>query len=367
MVDTAQPASADAGTPAVAPPPEQETQNASPPTQDDLVSQLNAIEAESEQAADKPDQAPSRKAEASPDDAAPETEPKEPDEDATEADASAEESEGDEDHAEAGDDDGQEDGDAFVHGNAKTRLRDGTVVTLGELKKSFEKAQQFDALTPQIERAANALREKEQTLAQREQQVEYILWEAQQNLPQPPSFDLLNKQSEKYNPIEYTEQKALYDAQMAFLQQRQMQYQQLQQQSQAEQRAKYQEDIKANRDKLLEWKPELKDRAKAEAFVKSFEDAVTSYGFSREEAAQVTDYRIMQVMDDAMKWRSFEATKKETLARSEVVAKPKPAAAGKPTPRVSPVERDAQKLNAMLKNITTKDDLVAFLNQADQG
>jgi hypothetical protein len=63
----------------------------------------------------------------------------------------------------------EEPDDKFVHGNAKTRRSDGSVVTVGELKKKADLAEEYERVKPQLEQQFRQLQAREAQLAQREQ------------------------------------------------------------------------------------------------------------------------------------------------------------------------------------------------------
>src|SRR4029077_1006459 len=116
----------------------------------------------------------------------------------------------------------------FVHGNAFTRMQDGSVRPVGELKKAFGELQELKKAIPDVEavRDLNAargqLQEQWQALQQRAQHVDRLLPLVQQvlqtRMPQPPEPSLRDT-----DPVEYVIQKDRYDQELG-------QFQYLQQQ-----------------------------------------------------------------------------------------------------------------------------------------
>jgi hypothetical protein len=219
----------------------------------------------------------------------------------------------------------EEPDDKFVHGNAKTRRSDGSVVTVGELKKKADLAEEYERVKPQLEQQFRQLQAREAQLAQREQYAQHVLAVsqrvAQTKLPQPPDPKLATE-----DPIEHYQQMVRYNQEMG-------QFQQLRQAEQArlamaqrEQQTQTQQQLAQERQKLLAARPELED--------------VKHMGFSEEEGANVTDHRLMHgvvsLYEKARKWDEYLA--KQAAQKPAVQAKVAQA-----VPVASPAKREPPK------------------------
>src|ERR1044072_1105475 len=87
--------------------------------------------------------------------------------------AEAAETPGEADKAEAAKADAEPDAtsepDEIIHGNAKTRLRDGTVVAVADLKKAHEKAKEYEAKQQEFDTRKAEVEPKLQAIQQQEQ------------------------------------------------------------------------------------------------------------------------------------------------------------------------------------------------------
>jgi hypothetical protein len=224
--------------------------------------------------------------------------------------------------------------DKFVHGNARTRLSDGTVTTVGELKKKADLAREYETVKPRLEQYARQLQEQAAQLAQKEQYVAHVLPLAQQavqtKLPQPPDPKLATE-----DPIEHYQQMVRYQAEMGQFQQ--LQYAQKAQLAQAEQarQAQQQQHLAEQAVKLRELMPELQKPERQKEFTADYGKYGTEvYGFTPEELKNVTDARIMPIIRDAIAYRKH--LDKQASLKPIVQAKAKAA-----VPVAAPAKRTA--------------------------
>jgi hypothetical protein len=230
-----------------------------------------------------------------------------------------------------------------VPGEAKFRLRDGSVVTAADLKRDYDELRQARQLRETYERN---LSQFEQQRAQAAQQYQQFLPVAQQaiqaiqaSLPQVPNAP--DPRLAQTDPIRYVEERARYDAivndyNAKVGQMRQIQAQAEHQRRQAEVEQKQQLDryIEEQRDSLLKAMPDLRDTAKRQAFYQDFLDTGTNvYGFSAGELNNVYDARLMKMAADAMAYRKLMA--KGAPKPGTQPAKAKPAAPQAPRPAVA--------------------------------
>jgi hypothetical protein len=233
----------------------------------------------------------------------------------------------------------EEPDDKFVHGNAKTRRSDGSVVTVGELKKKADLAEEYERVKPQLEQQFRQLQAREAQLAQREQYAQHVLAVsqrvAQTKLPQPPDPKLATE-----DPIEHYQQMVRYNDEMKVIHELRQAEETHKAIAAREHQVRSQQQLHQERQRLLEVRPELHDPVKREDFGKAYLEVVKAWGYSEEEAANVTDHRIMHnaVADhqDAKKWREYQAK----LAAQKPVVQAKVAQA---VPVASPAKREPPK------------------------
>lgn len=215
-------------------------------------------------------------------------------------------------------------GGKFAADTANVRLKDGTVISVQDLKRGFLSQQSFTRGTQENAKEREALAsqkaEVENYARTVQAQRDFILQVSQQFLPQPPDETLLDQSSANFDPIRYMALKADYEKRVGTLTQ-------LQTAAQAEQARTTQEQqrqMKELRDKeaqrLLEAMPELK---KPEVYNKFWADAVDTmaeYGFSADEMNDSPDHRLYRVYRDLAAYR--RARKNLPTVKQSVQSKP---------------------------------------------
>jgi hypothetical protein len=235
----------------------------------------------------------------------------------------------------------------FIPGNALTRMRDGSVRPVGELKKAFDELQELKKASPEIATARQAIEQERAAIQQRAQQLDQLLPYAQEvlhtRLPKPPEPSL-----RETDPIEWMVQKSRYDDEVAQVNRVAEVARQRQQEQQATQEKAFQEYVRQQQGKLLEAKPELKDPKKAEAFYGQFLGAAEAMGFTRQEADTVYDHRlvngVVSLWEKAKKWDELQASKATAAKKAEGAA---PVQA--PGRRLTPGEHKSSEIAALEK------------------
>lgn len=263
-------------------------------------------------------------------------------------------------------DEGEAEEEVYVHGNARTRLRDGTVTTVGELKKLAEKAREYE----QQGVPGSAELEQARTQIQREAQVlNELLPLAVQvvkgSIPEPPAEELWQD-----DPIAALQQQRAHDAAVAKFQRLQGGQQHLSGQTEAEQEKTKKEFIAEQQKQLLKVKPELKDPKAAEVF---YRDRVlagaTGVGFSEEDVSTVYDHRLILLAEKAALWDQHQVELQK--ARPKVDQKLKGAGPIQaPTRRVAARQEREVAIEAARKRFDKSpsiDDAVALLNLINPG
>ena len=251
-----------------------------------------------------------------------EAEPEAPDEDQTEdetaeADEDTEAPEdADESEDEQDDDEPEDDGEKQLQKHRVKVNGEDVEVTLDDLKRAYagqgyiqQRMQEVAETKKQAEAAFTALSEERAAVAQLFQQLQ------QGGAPQPPKMP--SQELAKSNPQQYQAELGRYLQQRAEYEQFTQQAQAIsQQQSEAQQRA-FQAHLAYQAELLKQAIPEFADPDKGGKLRETLVRAGTEYGFSSEELEAVTDYRTVQVLHDAAKWRELQAGKGKTLQKAE--------------------------------------------------
>lgn len=223
----------------------------------------------------------------------------------------------------------QEDGPGYESGKfaadtANVRLKDGTVISVQDLKRGYLSQSSFTRGTQENAKEREALAsqksEVEQTARSLQAQRDFLLQVSQQVLPAPPDESLLNQNSASYDPIRYMAEKADYDRKVGSLTQLQ-QYSQAEQARIAQEQQRQQKAVHDREAKLLlEAMPELK---KPEAYSKFWAEAVDTmaeYGFTPEEMDATVDHRVYKLYRDLAAYR--RARKNIPTVKQSVQSKP---------------------------------------------
>lgn len=276
--------------------PSQEAGNDGPLSFDDGVNALTDVLKDPETDLTEEDQAQDKATE--------EAEPAEGEE--PEAEEATDEADADETTEE---EDGPEevDGGKFAADAANVRLKDGTVISVQDLKRGYLSQQSFTRGTQENAKERETLAAKQAEVEQHarslQEQRDLILQVAQQFVPQPPDRSLLDRNSPNFDPITYAALKAEYDDRIGVINN-------LHHTSKAEQEkaAKEQERQKetmraAEAERLLKAMPDL---AKPEVQKKFWADSVETmaeYGFTQEEMNETLDHRVYRIFRDLTAYR----------------------------------------------------------------
>jgi hypothetical protein len=252
-----------------------------------------------------------------------ETEEAEAEGEEPEAEEAEETSEEDDQEQEEGGPQGYESG-KFAADTANVRLKDGTVISVQDLKRgylsqaSFTRGSQENAREREV--LASQKAEVEQYARSLQEQRDFILQVSQQFLPQPPDDALLNQNSTSYDPIRYMAEKADYERRIG-------QLQQLHSAAQAEQARATQDQQrlqKEARDRetqlLAKAMPELKKPEVAKKFWAESVETMAEYGFSEEDLNNAIDHRFYRIFRDLAAYR--RARKNLPTVKQSVQSKP---------------------------------------------
>jgi hypothetical protein len=207
------------------------------------------------------------------------------------------------------------------------KLPDGQSISLGELKANGMFQSTFTRKTEELKQHKAQLdQEHEQRVAQATEEIrkqrEYILSIAGKMLPQKPVRPELSASEDPFAWTEYAEQKEIYEARIAELNQLAEQENKEAEKTAEQQREQYQQRLAEEAQKLFEVVPRLKDEKKREAFKADLTSiAGDLYGIPIEEINQIGDHRYMRVLHDAIAYQKL--VQKSKTVPEKVAAKPK--------------------------------------------
>jgi hypothetical protein len=338
MSDTSNPAPAAAGS----------SDTSAPLTPADIFKQLEAYGGTDEdEHPSEPSAVGDDKAEAEPAPIEAEDEPEGP------VDAEAETQDGDEDEGPSDDADepeqketSEEDREAD---DRKFRLRDRTEVTLGDLKKGFDRAREFERALPQIQQTLQSVEQTKQRLAAEQQQFQayasQIAQIAMENLPPEPDPALMDQASGKYDPIQFLEQKHVRDIALARFnerfskaaQDRQAQEERAAQEQQAAMRQSTQNAIQ----QFARMRPELNTPEAAKAFGEGVNRVAQHLRYTPQEMGQIHDprlYEALRLADIGLRAEQGQLQQKAVKTQQQAIAAKKVVAA---PPVTTPAARQA--------------------------
>lgn len=237
-----------------------------------------------------------------------------------------------------------------LDGNTRLRLRDGTEITVGDVKKNWGGLQELEAARQEFEGQRHKFDAERQQFQQWADQRSQEANQFQQVAPQaiaalqnqlrevPPmpdgqlfedDFVEYQRQVNVINIIE-RENNAIFQQQQQIAQQNQ----QITNHQNQEREAQNNQYIQSQRQKLEHIMPGLSDPVKKQEFANDYMNYGQEWGFSPDELSQTHDARMILVIDKAMKWDKLQAnpptpTKKAT----EVATTP-----AKPGKMVTPMD-----------------------------
>jgi hypothetical protein len=228
-----------------------------------------------------------------------------------------------EEEAEGQDGPGYESG-KFAADTANVRLKDGTVISVQDLKRGFLSQQSFTRGTQENakerETLASQKAEIEQNARTLQGQRDFILQVAQQYIPQPPDRSLMDQSSPNFDPLRYMALKEDYEQKVGALTKLEGASKAEQERLTAQQQKQRKDLQDAEAKRLVEIMPELK---KPDVYNKFWSEAVTTmseYGFSAEEMNESLDHRLYPIFRDLAAYR--RARKNLPAVKADVQSKP---------------------------------------------
>jgi hypothetical protein len=194
-----------------------------------------------------------------------------------------------------------------------------------KLSEALERYNKFDELQGELTKAKESQpppTHYEEAIARAaDQAAEYLrgVQQLQQWLqPQMPDTDLVNPNSDKFDPASYHRQLAQAQQVTQLRAQLEQEAQRVEAETTSKQRAVLEARIAREKVEAMKVWPELKDEA---VRTKAVQDFATAYKFTPEEVKAIGDHRIVAVMKDALAYRQGLIAKEAAL--KVVTAKPK--------------------------------------------
>jgi hypothetical protein len=257
---------------------------------------------------------------------------------------------------------GAEEPELYVHGNAKTRLRDGTIVPIAELKKLPDRLKELERELTQAKAPQPEAEGKHAELVKQEQFLSQVLpiaiQAAQQAIPPEPNPSL-----RETDLIEYLSQKALRDEKLGQFQQLQAAQQEQQQKQTKAQQEAFARYVNEQKEAFFEERPELKDPVKLKEAQEWMQKGAKGLAFKDEEVQNIYDRRVITALEESAKWRAHLA--EQAKLKPIVQAKTKDAPpVQKPGPRAAATDSKTQKTNELARQFDQRrdqDSAVAYL------
>jgi hypothetical protein len=222
--------------------------------------------------------------------------------------------------------------ETFVHGNAKTRLRDGTTVAVSDLKKAFDELKDYRARVPDLSAYEQQMRAAAAQIAQQQQHLQQVLpaaIEAQRSrIPPPPDPSLLQTDPIAHYEQEVEHRKALYK-----LQELQAAAAAQHQHAAKRQQEQFNSYVAEQKQKLYEKLPDLSSPQRRDEVYKGFIDTANEFGFSKDEVDAVYDHRLLHMVHTLAAERAELRKIKAERAKQTAIVKAKTPAVPAATPQ----------------------------------
>jgi len=254
----------------------------------------------------------------------------------------------------------------FAADTANVRLKDGTVISVQDLKRGYLSQSSFTRGTQENAKERESLASQKAEFERHARAVQaerdFILQVSQQFLPAPPDDSLLDASSPNYDPLRYMSLKADYDKKVGTLTKLQQAAQADQARGTQEQQARQKELRDREAKRLVETMPELKKPEVYSKFWSEAVDTMSEYGFSAEEMNDSIDHRLYPIFRDLAAYR--RARKNLPAVKKDVQSKPVMTGKKRMDPKVKSA-RESQARNEQLRKTGSFDAGVSALMDLD--
>lgn len=216
-------------------------------------------------------------------------------------------------------------GGKFVSRDAKVRLDDGTVISVGDLARNnlfqrdyTRKTEELKSERQKFESERSQLSEHTQALAA---QREFLYQAYQQIAPSAPNKAWMDPNSAEYDPIKFQHAEYDFNEGQKILGQIYQGIQADHARVQEEADKKAAETKRIAREQMYEANPDLRDRAAYQKFWGEAVDVLADYGYSEKEFAESMDPRIYKIAKELILLK--KARTKAPKVQQETQTKPR--------------------------------------------
>jgi hypothetical protein len=251
-----------------------------------------------------------------------------------------------------------------IHGNTKLRLRDGSFVTVGELKKNFAELREIPKRSEELSAQAKQFEARQAKIAEQERVFNSVLPQAmavlQANIPPLPTPDTW-----EMDPIAAIQQERAHNEAVGRLRMMQSAAVQRQQQIQQETAAEREARLMQAHETLMREMPQLKDEKVRTTFLQDMMSVAKAAGFNEKEVNAIDDPRIFKILEKSIKYDKLMAQKPKPDAPVKQAIPPQA-----PGRRVTTGERKnsdiESRMSALRSNGGSIDDALAILNAMEK-
>jgi hypothetical protein len=258
--------------------------------------------------------------------------------------------------------------DDYAHGNARTRLRDGTVTTVGELKKAAEQAKELQRQIQEREARDSEFEQRQAQIAAKEQVFTTTIQQAQAVLRAnfPPKPDYTAVQRGDVDIITFNEQQAAWNHAVEKWNALEGARRKVEEEAKQKQDETTQQKIRQEMDVLTSRAPEFKDRDFAQSFrAETIKTATEHYGATEQQVLGVNEAWMALALKDALAYRKLQADKAKVAEKVKDVP---PVQVQAPGRRASPAEKQAATVKTgfeRLRSTGSFDDALNILNSLE--
>lgn len=266
-------------------------------------------------------------------------------------------------------DDEEEDGPGYTKGkfasdDAKVTLKDGTALSVAELKRGFLAQRDYSRQTQEVKAERDAVQADRARMNEIAKalvaQRDFLLQVQAEDAPKPPDESMLDPNSPNFDVVGYMGEKAKFEKKSEKWQRlqydRQVEAQRLSQESEDAEKAERAAEQKLLFDKV----PEFRDRKVYAKFLADANDVMTNiYGFNLDELAGTKDHRMYRAIRDLVKLH--KATKAAPAVKEQLQGKPPLMKGGKRMDPKSKFSREAQQRTERLAKTGSREAGIAAL------
>jgi len=230
----------------------------------------------------------------------------------------------------------------------------GQQVTLDEIGKGYLRQQDYTVKTQELAKSRKEMTDLKASIAAERAHLKRMLEMQPVNASDEPDWVQLATD----DPLEYTRQRAIFDAKKAEIEAKQAETRRLQGIEDQENQRKFQQHV-ANQSEMMQAAiPELTGE-KASEYKANISTYMIGVGYSKEELSQLFDHRAVIMADKARKYDALMA--KETTVKKKLKKTPTVLRPGSPKGKKVTAQRRKQETRARLRKSGSIDDAVASL------